>query len=270
MNEELLFYQDIMSQQFSVGTYYNATRYLLLYAMIDNGKIEVKYKISEIVEKIFDIYCFNKSVAIHHPNIEIRKIPYFGAGSIRKDIIEALIEWSTTSKSQVFYFDDNYLYVSLNDVDGHIAIQVKKILDILFYKNFNVRLQNTPKPDFDILRNDTDLDGFGMCHFRNKVFYDMQYCILCDNCTIDDLVVVHILPARLCNSEDMLFDKNNGLILCRHHAIAYMQRKFYLDSRGKVITVDNNLEYLGMHLSIPLLRSRRYYIEEYAKNFNKT
>lgn len=270
MDKELLFYQDIMSQQFSIGTYYNATRYLLLYAMIDSGKFEAKYTISELVDKVFDIYCFNKSVAIHHPNIEIRRIPCFGMGSIRKDIIEALVEWRNMSKSQVLLFDDNYLFVLLNDEDGHVAKQAKQILDILFYKNFKIILQNVPKPNFNILRDDTNLEKFGVSYYRNKVFSDMQYCILCDNCVMDDLVVVHILPASLCNRDEMLFDKNNGLIMCRNHATAYVQRKFYFDLRGKVIAVDGNPDYFGMRLSIHLLKNRKNYIEEYAKSFEKT
>ncbi len=268
MGKEELFYQDIMSQQFSVGTYYNSTRYLLLYALIDNGKFESKYSISVLSDKLFDIYCYNKDIALHHPNIEIRKIPSFGKGSIRKDIIDALIEFYNSSKSKVFSFDDNYVYVDISDENGIIAKQVKKILDVLFYKNFKTKFQDVPQPNIAELKMDWNMELFGKGVYKRKVFADMQFCVLCDNCLDEELVVVHILPAKLCDSDEMLFDVNNGIILCKSHAHAYLKREFYFDSRGKVISLTNNLEYSGMRLPIQFLKSRRYYIQQYEKTFH--
>ena len=132
MDRERAFYQDIMLQQFSVGTFYNPTRFIMLYAMIKEGKYKSNYTLPELVSLIFDAYCDNPHIAIHHPNLEIRKIPLFGKDAVKADLNDALKDWYRYSKSDTLLFDGYSIIFELDDSDGHISTQTKKILEMIF------------------------------------------------------------------------------------------------------------------------------------------
>ena len=169
MNRERAFYQDIMLQQFSVGTFYNPTRLILLYAMIKEGCFKPKYTLSELVSLVFDAYCDNPHIAIHHPNLEIRKIPIFGKEAVSKDVVEAIRDWFRYSKSDTILFDGFIFYFNLDDSDGHIALQSRKILDVLFVKNFKTTFNGYKLLNKNILLSDDNLLLFGQSIYRDRV-----------------------------------------------------------------------------------------------------
>lgn len=264
MDRERAFFQDIMLQQFSVGTFYNPTRFIMLYAMLKDGKFKSKYTFSELVSLIFDAYCDNPHVAIHHPNLEIRKIPLFGKEAVKKDLTEALKDWFRYSKSDVLLFDGYSILFELDDSDAHISVQTKKILDVLFLKNFKTKFNGYTSLDKNILLEDTDLSLFGKSKYRDRVFADMQFCPLCEECSLDKLYVVHILPSKFCQHYEQMEDVNNGLILCQEHAQEYLDGNIYFDERGRLISLHNS-NINGLRLPISIYKQKKLYIESYLE-----
>jgi hypothetical protein len=262
MNREQQFYQDIMAQEFSVGTFYNATRYIMLYVMVSEGKIENKYSLTELVDLIYNAYCNNPEIKIHHPNIEIRKIPLFGKKAIKGDLINSLQEWIKYSKSNILYYDAMSVYLDIED-DGHVASKVKMILDVLFQKNFKTKYNGLFALTAYDVSNDTDMESFGKGKFRDLVLSDMQYCVVCDEYDINALYAVHILPSSLCENESQMRDVNNGILLCKDHAKAYLNGEFYFDERGRACSANNPKEFLGIRLSMAIFKPRKKYIEDY-------
>lgn len=264
MNKETAFYQDIMLQKFIVGTFYNPTRFLMLYAMTKDGRFKNKYAIGEIVSYLFNAYCDNPHIAEHHPDIQIRKVPYFGVDAIKKDLLESIVEWISFAKTDTILWDGNNIIFNLDDNSGFIAKQVQKILQVLFRKHFNTDFDGVHNLDYSLLHDDTNLKCFGLGKYRERVFADMQYCPLCDDYNINNLYVVHILPATMCTDNSQLDDINNGLIMCQEHATMYLNKQFYFDQRGKVVS--SNIDLNNLRLPIAIYKPRKKYIDMYYVN----
>ena len=126
----------------------------------------------------------------------------------------------------------------------------------------------------DDVSNDNDIESFGKGKFRDLVLSDMQYCIVCDECDINSLYAVHVLPSSLCENESQMVDVNNGILLCREHAKAYLNGEFYFDERGRACSVKDPKDFLGIRLSMAIFKPRKKYIEDYisclSTNKNKT
>lgn len=258
IEKENLFYKDIMSQNFSVGTFYNPTRYLLLYAILDDGIIQKEYNKYDIAKYIFAAYCSNHEIAKHHPNLEIRKIPFYGIQSIYDDLEIALKEWVLDAPNNILSYDFKKIYIDLED-DGHIAEYVKKILSVLFFKTFNQKFLGITTLSKEVVLNDLDLNYFGKSYYRNLVFADMQYCVLCDECKESDLYAVHILNSSKTENLNYLLDPNNGLLMCKEHAEMYNNNKFSFDERGKVVGNDN---LHNVRISNRIFVRRKFYFEK--------
>lgn len=260
MDNERLFYEDLMLQNFSFGTFYNPTRYFMIYGMIVNGKFEESYEKQDIVNFIFDAYCYNKKIAEHHPQMEIRKVPNYGIKIFFQELEDALNEWKCDAKNNILTFDSKKIYVNLED-DGHIAEYVKKILDVLILKNFNTKFSYPNENDL-ILFDDGNLTTFGKSSYRNKVMADIQYCVICDDCNPENLYAVHILNSSKTKSIDELRDKNNGLIMCKKHADLFIKNQIIIDTRGKFVSEDDTLlEDSLSRLSMKIFACREKYLK---------
>lgn len=264
---ETAFYQDIMLQKFNVGTFYNPTRFLMLYVMIKDGSFKRKYPLCDLVSLLFNAYCDNPHISLHHPNVQIRKVPFFGKDTIKNDLMEAISDWYKYAKSDTIQWDGYNVLFNLDDSQGVIARQTERILNVLFKKHFNATYLGITKLNLSLLQNDTDLNIFGISKFRERVFADMQYCPICDDCNIENLYAVHVLPAALCSIEEQLEDVNNGILMCKKHAEMYLNKEFYFDHRGKVVSKD--IELNGTHLPIALYKTRKRYIDLLLEQINK-
>ena len=114
--------------------------------------------------------------------------------------------------------------------------------------------------DSEIIINDTNLKTFGKSYFRDMVFADMQYCVLCDEYNKNNLYCVHIFDANKTNDIDLLSDPNNGLIMCKKHAQMYINKQFTFDERGKVIkSSDDDIK--DARISNKIFVKRKAYFE---------
>lgn len=260
MKEAKLFYQDIMTQNFSVGTFYNPTRYMILYAMLNLGNFKRQYQISSIADLVFNAYVDNPIIAVRHPKIEIQKSPKFGSNVMIGEIYAALYEWTHDAYNGVLTYDLNNIYLDI-DEDNLISDYVKKILQVLFEKNFKCQFKGIDDMREIVRMNDTDLMQFGQSVFKFRVMADMQYCVLCDDVDINDLYAVHILETKYCDGEAEKIDKNNGLLMCKKHAEEYNQGKFCFNERGKVINISSVENMEGMRLSNIVLLPRKNYLK---------
>ncbi len=261
MQDERKFYEDIMIQNFTVGTFYNPTRYIMLYGMLSFGKLKTVYSKVDLVNYIYEAYCANKILATHHPKVEIRKIPFFGIDIFYKEIEEALFEWTHNAKNNILNYDVKNVYLDIED-DGHIAQYINKILNVLFVKNFGVNFKQYEKIDKDILVNDKDLYNFGQSAYRDSVFADMQYCVLCDDCDVNNLFAVHILNSQDTNNIEELSDPKNGLIMCKEHATQFNENSIKIDERGKFVFSNQEVALQNMRLPSKIYLSRKMYINK--------
>lgn len=259
MQNEKKLYEDIMSQNFAVGTFYNPIRFIMLYGMLAQGKLKTIYSKLDMVNYIFSAFCQNKILATHYPKIEIRKIPFFGIDILYKELDDALYEWSHDAKNDILSYDLKNIYLNIPEDDGQIATYVSKILKVLFFKNFKTEFKEVQPVNDEILLNDLDLNSFGKSKYRDLVFADMQYCAVCDSCVFDDLYVVHIVNSKETTDISALSDPCNGLIMCKEHAHQFNNKEILLDDRGRFLC-SNQDEYSNMRLSSKLYQTRKKYI----------
>lgn len=259
MQDEKKLYEDIMSQNFAVGTFYNPTRHLMLYGMLSQGNLKQTYSKIDLVNYIFSAYCSNKNLSSHHPKIEIRKIPFFGIDVIYKELDDALLEWVHDARNGILSYDLKNIYLDIPEDDGHISAYIEKILKVLFFKNFKSNYKELETIKVETLMNDKDLKDFGKSNYRDLIFADMQYCVLCDDCDVDNLYAVHILNSSETSDLIELSDKNNGLLMCKEHAIQFNNHEIQIDDRGRFFTKEKGA-LCNMRLASKIFKNRQLYI----------
>ena len=99
------FVQDIMSQQFSNGTFVNPTRLILLTFITLNGTIETKYKRQDALEFIYRTFIDNKEIAARNSNLMVRNIGRYGLQDISSILDEALFEWKSDAQNNILTYD---------------------------------------------------------------------------------------------------------------------------------------------------------------------
>ena len=166
--------------------------------------------------------------------------------------------------------DDRFIYIQGIDDELEMGKYTHQIITMFSKKYFGVEIKSPIKLDVNLCREDDNLQIFGKSIYRNRVFEDMQYCPLCEEVDTEQLQVVHIVPARYCLSDEEIFDKNNGLIMCREHAIDYLQGKFHFLENGFVKNINSDIVSEKMHLAISVkTRKRREFLEKYCRIVNR-
>lgn len=265
MDNSTAFYQDIMSQQFSIGTFFNPTRFIILYGMLQKGNLKKLYDKQSLLEYVFFAYCDNKQLSMHHPKIEIRHAPYYGISFLYDEIDKALYEWVHDAKNNILSYDAKNIYLDIDD-NGEVSSYIEKILAVLFVKHFGQEYKGIKDISNVISMDDLKLDEFGKSLLRDRVFADMQYCAVCDACNVDDLYVVHIIKRSQTNNQETLQDKNNGLLMCRKHAEAYNNNCFCFDDRGRVVNFDYQEDLTGLRIANRLVQLKKEYL---SKEYNR-
>lgn len=262
------FIEDAMSQIFLVSNgYYNPTRIVILFSIIDIGACDNKIKKEDVVEYIYRYYIVNSEIAKHNPNLSIRVIPKYGINDFLEILDQELTDWDSNSKNHILKYDSNYIYINF-DIDELAKNNIKIIGNMLMEKYFNKKFEYPFSLDDDEIKADEQLLPFGKSNYFYVALEDMQYCPLCENTLIDDLYVVHILPSKYCSTEGMS-DKNNSIILCKNHAEDYVNKKFYFNARGFVQNISSEIVNEKMHLEIGIRRKKQEYINKYVDIIEK-
>lgn len=230
--QDTKFIEDIMSQNYNIGTYYNATRFFIIFAIIKDNILRNKILISELAEYVFDAYCANPVPASRNSNLDIQKIPKFGIDAIYDDISDALMDWQQDAPNGLLTFDSKQVFLECNSAE--LIDKLNRILPLLFRKTFGIDFNFPQNPNNMVDCSTDDIDIFGNGIFKAKALKEYQHCILCDNSEFDELRVVRILKKKdgLLQSESSNLD--NMLIMCKEHAIEYMEGKFNFNESGRV------------------------------------
>jgi len=132
------FIEDIMSQIFLISNgYYNPTRIVILFSIINLEHKENKILKSEIVDYIYRYYIVNKDLAKHNPNLAIRQIGKYGINEFYDILDLELKDWDNYSKNHIIKYDSNYIYMDLDLSDSSIKDNLTIIGNMLFEKYFN-------------------------------------------------------------------------------------------------------------------------------------
>ena len=260
------FVQDIMSQQFSNGTFVNPTRLILLTFITLNGTIETKYKRQDALEFIYRTFIDNKEIAARNSNLMVRNIGRYGLQDISSILDEALFEWKSDAQNNTLTYDSKWIYLNIDESDDKLVLSINTVVKMLYKKYFKI---NVLFPDMildeDVI-NDTDLDLFGKGIFRNRVLEDMQYCPLCEETSLSNLFAVHLIPSSECCSLEDMKSKDNGIILCREHAELYLENKFSFTQAGFVCNCADSSVNPKMHLSFAVRTlGRRKYLRQLSE-----
>jgi len=259
------FIEDIMSQIFLISNgYYNPTRIVILFSIINLEHKENKILKSEIVDYIYRYYIVNKDLAKHNPNLAIRQIGKYGINEFYDILDLELKDWDNYSKNHIIKYDSNYIYMDLDLSDSSIKDNLTIIGNMLFEKYFNKEFIPPLTIEEKELDNDFDIEAFGKGKYKFLALQDIQYCPLCEETNLDNLYVVHILPSKLCNYIEKK-DKNNSMIFCKTHAIDYINKKFYFAENGFIKNISSNNVSSKMHLELNVRKKRQPYILKYLQ-----
>ena len=250
--------QDLMSQKFLSS---DVTRLIMIYGLTNSGTLQRANKKTELIEYIYRVYSDYEDTAKANPDIRIKNIKYYGVSDIRYILDRALNEWMNYAPNGVIQHDERYIYINLDSTFLISAVNpTRMVADMFMKKYFAFSFSDPFELSIEECRNDTDMQCFGVGIFRNRVFEDIQYCPLCEETKLSELVAVHLLPAKHCLDDEQLVDKNNGMIFCKEHAHLYLDNKFVFRENGfvKVLKPCGLSEKMHLGISVKNQKRREY------------
>lgn len=263
------FIKDIMLQKF-INTDY--TRIIILDYISSLDTFTNIINKNEILTYIYRVYSDYPELAKRNPYSKINSIHNYGKSDIKFIYDQAIEDWNLYQENNSLFNDELYLYINV-DIESGVEL-LKAVSNVL--SMFKSRYCSI---DFDKPKifNQNDFDPeFNLSQgiYRNRVFEDMQYCPLCEEIRTSKLFAINIIDYCLCNEIERI-DKDNGLIMCKEHAISYKKGEFYFDARGKVKNVCSTIVNNKMHLSkmIRTIKRERYLAKHYDiinKNIKET
>lgn len=263
-----LWMKDIMTQNFINS---DATRLIMLDAFTSKGELLGVYKKSDIMEYIYRVYTDYPEVSKINPDSRIRNIKWYGISDVKHVLDICLNEWKQNAANDTLVFDDRYIYIKDIGNDGRLMCKyTRQMSQMLKKKYFSVDFGSPLDVDVNLCKDDKNIEVFGKSIYRNRVFEDVQYCPLCEEVDTDNLFAVHILDSKYCDNDEELIDKSNGLIMCREHAMDYLDNRFVFKENGFVENISSSIVSEKMHLSICVKsRKRKNYIRRKYTEFKK-
>ena len=262
-----IWYKELLAQKFLNTSCLDPTK-LLIASVLVQGEIGTPIPKNEVLEYIHSFYSDNELFAIKSPFLQIRNIKKYGLNDILLVLNNALSEWQYGATKALVY-DNNRIWLRCDPSDGNIKERTQQIIKVLFKKYFNFDFDYSPNLKGMMLIADNDLVSLNLSAFRSRVFQDMQYCQVCDDASSHELYVVRIFGLADGATEEELTDKQNGLVLCREHADAYLNREFYFDENGFAYS-STHKKLPGICISMSLLKNgRRKYLIKRKNCFTK-
>lgn len=260
--------QDVMSQKFLSS---DITRLIMIYGLTSSGTFDRVTSKTKMVEYIYRVYSDYQDAATANPDIRVKNIKYYGVADIRHVLDIALSEWKSFAPNCVLQYDERYIYINLDEQFLISSVKpTRMVIDMFLKKYFAFSFSDPKELNIDECKNDTNINTFGTGIFRNRVFEDIQFCPLCEETKLSELVAVHILPAEHCLNEEQLTDKNNGMIFCKEHAQKYLQHKFIFKENGFVKILEpcglNDKMHLGVYVKN---QKRREYINRVYEIYSR-
>ena len=255
--------QDIMSQQFAVGTFLNPIRLIIATYLVQNP-ISNRVSKSSTLEYVYRTFADHKEIADRNPNIMIRNIQNYGLSDISASLDEALYDWCADAKNHTISYDNRWIYFDVDVNDASIQKSTMQVIQMLYKKYFKSPVLTPIEIKDEEIEDDMNLEEFGTGIFKRRVLEDMQYCPLCEETRQDNLYAVHIVPNNRIVDVEQKTDKANGILLCKEHAKAYINEEFYFNSAGFVECLKCTDLDRRMHLSFSILnKKRKKYLRAY-------
>lgn len=255
--------QDIMNQKFTIGTFVDPTRLIMISALIKDGIYRTVYLRSEVLRFIYQTYIDNPEIALRNSNLAIRNIGRYGLEDISNALEEALCDWADDSVNGILTYDTKYIYLDIDDSQGTLVASTTTVLKMLYAKYFKLKILTPTTLTVEDVADDLNLELFGKGRYRNRVLEDMQYCPLCEETDLDNLYAVHIVHNKNHEVDDSSYLKENGLIMCREHAEAYNKGLFSFSATGFVSWSCTDLVNTKMRLSFRIkTKGRKKFLEK--------
>lgn len=250
MNNDL-WTKEIMSLKVPNVSQKDVTKILILFYLIEYHKINCIVNMREVSKYIYEFYIDNKNISKYNPNSVIRNINKYNIEDIIQIVRIALYDWKNDFENGCLSFNENELYVQVDDMNDKMystSLMIAKML----YKKATME-EWLYSPELSELQGITsyNLDYLNETRLRNRVLEDMDYCCCCDK--MDDLYIINI-------SEELELINNpyNYITVCSDHYKLFKEGYYKFAKNGQIIINKNNpLINKNMHISQKIMKDRK-------------
>lgn len=250
-----LWTREIMSLKVPNVSQKDVTKILILFYLIEYHKINCIVDIRDVSKYIYEFYIDNQNIAKYNPNSVIRNINKYNIEDIIQIVRIALYDWKNDFSDGCLSFNENELFVQIDDINDRVystSLMIAKML----YKKATMK-EWIYSPELSELEEITsyDLDYLNKTRLKNRVLEDMDYCCCCDN--MDDLYIINI-------SEEIRLINNpyNYVTVCSEHYRLFKDGYYNFAKNGQIIiNKEHPLINKNMHISQRIMKDRKKEVE---------
>ena len=254
MNSDL-WIKEIMSLKVPNVIQKDVTKILILFYLIESKKLNVIINIKSISKYIYEFYIDNSNVSKYNSNSVIRNINKYNIEDIIQIVRVALYDWKNDYSNGCLSFDENDIFVEVNDVNDKTYSTSMMIAKMLYKKATNEEWNYSP--DLDELKqlDYYDLDYLNNTRLKNRVFEDIDYCCCCDK--TDNLFIINIL-----DDLNMIDNPYNYVTVCFEHYKLFCNNYYKFKFNGQIeVLKEHPLLNNNMHISQKIMKSRKIEVE---------
>lgn len=249
-----LWIKEIMSLKVSYMLNKDITKILILIYIANNKLFNKNIKFEEIERYVYEFYIDNPNISKENNNSIIRNINKYNIEDLYSIIKNALYEWKNDYPHGCLNFNNNELYVSVDDVSDETYNYSMMVAKMLYRKATNKEFNYSANIDSLTYINSYNLDLINSTRLVNRVLEDINYCCCCD--ALDDLYII--------NLSDSIKEINNPLnyiTVCKKHYDLFKQKYYIFDKAGniEILKPDKSLN-CNMHLSYKVMKTRKKYL----------
>lgn len=255
MNEK--WFKDLMIQKYQCDNYFDPTKLFIVMSLTENGVLKEKYSIKEIATYVYRYYISNIEIAKRNFNIIVRNIDKYGIDDIIPIVNLGLSQWIKEQKNDSIYYYETFIKLNLKSYDDKTLELTRRMVKTLFLKYYKIKLNNIY--DYSSIKNidDKELDEFGNSLAKTLIIEDFQFCPITEETNIDNLYAVRIFSKEDGASEEDLISKDNLMLFSKDIAVDFINKKFTIDSFGRIHNISSKNVNEKMRISINLLNDNR-------------
>ena len=246
--------KEIMSLKIPNVIQKDITKVLILFYLIEYKKFNIIINIKEISKYVYEFYIDNPNISKYNPNSIIRNINKYNVEDIHQFVRMALYDWKSDYSNGCLSFNDNEIFVEINDIDDKLFATSTMIAKMLYRKATKDDFDYSPEL-FELKQLDSyELEYLNNTRLKNRVLEDMNYCCCCDK--VEELFIVNISDD--CN---LINNPYNYITVCYNHYKLFCEKYYKFEINGKIkIFKPHSLLNNSMHISQKLMKNRK--IEE--------
>ena len=250
MNNDL-WTKEIMSLKVPNVSQKDVTKILILFFLIEYKKINCIVDIRDVSKYIYEFYIDNNDISKYNPNSVIRNINKYNIEDIIQIVRIALYDWKNDFPNGCLSFDDNKLYVQVEDANDRIystSLMVAKML----YKKATMEEWNYSPKLLELQEiSSYNLDHLNETRLKNRVLEDINYCCCCDS--MNDLYIINIS-----NDIELINNPYNYVTVCLEHYKLFKDGYYNFSKSGQIIiNKEHPLINKNMHISQRIMKDRK-------------